>query len=514
MNIKTLFRGTAIVSLMVFLAKLISFFSETSLAFALGNGREADIYYSIVSIQQIIYPMISIGVWKIFLPEYKKKIVLKKENESNDLANRIITFFLIVSIGFVIILFLFSKQVTTVIVPGFSKDLKIDVSNFLILTSPMYLFLGISTIYSAMLQARNKFFASQLREIVVQVPVIIASLFLYKKYGLFSLGVALIFGSFLRYIIELPFVDWNYNYKINNNFKDNDFLIFIKRLPSALLTASFTQIHTLIDKMIASLLPSGSISCLNYGSKVTTLILGLFSQAINTAIYPTVASLSAKKEIEKLSTLINLTMTVICFFVIPISFGCIAYNNEIIYILFGRGAFTKNAVDLTGYILAGYSIGLVFNAMLTTTNDILYCNGKVSKTTEISMFSCFLTLITDVIVVKILGAPGLALATSVSNIFTFFIALKCVEKEVGIKVFRINSDFLKIVIASFIAVAMSKISYNLIDLDSIIVKLFLTTLIAIVLYIIIIIILKSKIIIIIKSIIKGEKNEFNKRNKN
>ena len=96
MNIKTLFRGTAIVSLMVFLAKLISFFSETSLAFALGNGREADIYYSIVSIQQIIYPMISIGVWKIFLPEYKKKIVLKKENESNDLANRIITFFLIV----------------------------------------------------------------------------------------------------------------------------------------------------------------------------------------------------------------------------------------------------------------------------------------------------------------------------------------------------------------------------------------------------------------------------------
>ena len=61
---------------------------------------------------------------------------------------------------------------------------------------------------------------------------------------------------------------------------------------------------------------------------------------------------------------------------------------------------------------------------------------------------------------------------------------------------------------------MSKISYNLIDLDSIIVKLFLTTLIAIVLYIIIIIILKSKIIIIIKSIIKGEKNEFNKRNKN
>lgn len=514
MNIRKLFKGTVTVSLMIFLAKIVSFVSETTLAYSLGNSEEADIYYTIIGIQQIIYPMISIGVWKIFLPEYKKKIVLNNERAANRYSDKIITLFIFISVIFVLIIIIFSKYITAFVVPGFNPASQLKVSNFLQFTSPMYLFLCVSTIYGAMLQSRNKFFGSQIREIIVQVPTIITSIFLYDQYGLPALGASLIVGSLLRFIIEIPFVDWEYSFKPNIKFKDKDIVVFFKRLPSALLTASFTQIHSLIDKIVASGLSEGSIACLNYGVKVSTLVSGLFSQAINTAIYPTVAGLIAEKKYNELSNLIKIVINIMCFFIVPISLGCIFFNYEIIDILFARGAFQGEAIHITGLILSGYSVGLIFTSFITTINDILYCHGKINVTMKISMFSCGLTLFFDLIVVNFLGVFGLALATSIANIFTFLIAKKQLKKSLKINLIHFDKEILKIVIASIFAVAISKIFYEYITLINIVFKLIISIIVALVIYLMLMVIMKSNLIELVSCLIKGEKHGldwFNKK---
>lgn len=513
MNISKLFKGTITVSLMIFIAKIMSFISETTLAYSLGNGEEADIYYTIIGIQQIIYPMISIGVWKIFLPEYKKKIVLNKEKEANRYSDKIITLFIFISIIFVLTIMIFSKPITACVVPGFNSVRQSKVSSFLKFTSPMYLFLCVSTIYGAMLQSRNKFFGSQIREIIVQVPTIITSIFLYNQYGLPALGISLIVGSFLRFIIEIPFVDWKYKFKPNVKFKDKDILVFFKRLPSALLTASFSQIHSLIDKIVASGLSAGSIACLNYGVKVSTLVSGLFSQAINTAIYPTMAGLIAEKKYIELSNLINMVLNIMCFFIVPISFGCICFNYEIIYILFARGAFQGEAIHITGLILSGYSVGLIFTSFITTINDILYCHGKINVTMKISLFSCGVTLFFDLIVVNFLGVFGLALATSIANILTFLIAVKQLKKTLQINLIHFDKEILKIAIASIFAVTISKIFYESIMLINIIFRLVISIIIALLIYLILMFIMKSNLIKLISCLIKGEKHGFDLFNK-
>lgn len=513
MNISKIFKGTLIVSLMIFLAKIVSFISETTLAYSLGSSSEADIYYTIIGIQQIIYPMISIGVWKIFLPEYKKKLVLKKENDANQYSDKIITLFIIISIVFVILLIVFSKYVTIFVVPGFDKVSQSKVTTFLRFTSPMYLFLCVSTIYGAMLQSRNKFFGSQIREIVVQIPTIIASIFLYRKYGLYVLGLSLIVGSFLRFIIELPFVNWNYKFKPNIKFKDKDIFIFFKRLPSALLTASFTQIHSLIDKIVASGLSAGSIACLNYGVKVSTLISGLFSQAINTAVYPTIAGLIAEQNYKNLSNLINIVINIICFFIIPVSFGCIVFNYEIVNVLFARGAFQGKAIYTTGLILAGYSIGLIFTALITTINDILYCHGKANITMKISMFSCIMTLLLDLIVVNFFGVFGLALATSISSMITFFIALKFLNVCLKIKLIHFDKEIIKISFASLFSVLLSRILFYCMSSWNSIVSLCISIIIAFILYLFLMIIMKSNLIKTFICFLRGENNDFIQFNK-
>lgn len=509
MNLKNILKGTVIVSIMVFMAKLISFVTEATLAYGLGSTKEADIYYTIIGIQQIIYPMISIGVWKIFLPEYKKKLVMNKEEEANVYSNKIITMFFIITILFIICILIFSNIIINLVVPGFDKETQSQAALFLKYTSPMYLFLCNSTIYGAMLQARNKFFGSQIREIVVQIPTIIASVFFYKKFGLLALGWSLVLGSFLRYIVELPFIDWKYKYRLDFSFKNKDTVVFLKRLPSALLTASFTQIHSLIDKMVASTLSSGSIACLNYGVKVSTLITGLFSQAISTAIYPTMAGLIGQKKYKELEKLMNIVVNVITFFIIPVSIGCIIYNKEIITILFARGAFNVNAVNITGDILAGYALGLIFIALTTSINDILYCHGKANITLKISMFSCFLTLVFDLLLVGRLGVTGLAVGTSISNFLTFILASFQLKKYTGLDLIHLDIEKIKILICSILSVAISKAFFNMMNF-TLFFNLIAAVFISIIIYLLMLLIFRSRLLYILLNFIKGGNNEVNK----
>ena len=70
--------GTIIIVLIGILAKFASFILEAVLAAFLGTTYQSDAYYMVWSVHGVIYPMMSIGIWKVFLPLYKSHIAKKR----------------------------------------------------------------------------------------------------------------------------------------------------------------------------------------------------------------------------------------------------------------------------------------------------------------------------------------------------------------------------------------------------------------------------------------------------
>ena len=70
---KKIFRGAVIIIFVSALAKLSAFLSEAVNAAYLGTTGESDAYYMIAGVQQVIYPMLSIGIWNVFLPLFPWK---------------------------------------------------------------------------------------------------------------------------------------------------------------------------------------------------------------------------------------------------------------------------------------------------------------------------------------------------------------------------------------------------------------------------------------------------------
>lgn len=444
-------RGTMIILLVSILAKLASLIVESVLASKLGTTNTSDAYYMVASVQALIYPMLSIGVWKIFLPLYKERETHNNMESANTLANQVITFFTLISIVVVLLLILFSEQVVSLVAPGFDAETKELCARLVRISSPMYVFIIAAAVYASMLQSHGKFFGSQIREVASHATTIIAVVFFYSRFGIDALAYALIASGLVRLLIELPYVDWGYRYKPDFNFRSPDLKLMLKRMPSALITEGVNKLNTLVDKMMASSLAAGTVSALHYGGKLNNVFSGLISTAVSTALYPQMIALIARKKTDQLKKLIMKIFGIYNVLIIPITMACILFREELVTVVYARGSFTQDSIDITAAIFGCYCLYLLSSACNSVLSNLLYGYGNTRAPMLVSIFHLILNVILNITLMPVYGAIGLALATSLSSIFNLMLWLLLVRKHIMLDYRGLVLSFLRIAGISLVA---------------------------------------------------------------
>ena len=415
--------GTIIIIAVSVLAKLTAFIAEAINANYLGTTDQSDAYYMVSSIQQVIYPMLSIGVWKVFLPIYKDRITQGDRSGADRITNQMITFFTLVSLTAVAALMIFSPAVVSLVAPGFTGATRELCIRLVRISAPMYVFIIAAAIYASVLQCHGKFLGSQIREVVSHIPSILAVMLLYRRFGMTVLAYALIAGGLIRLLSELPFVDWGYHYRPDFHFRGKEFRLMLTRLPSALLSAGVQQINALVDKAMASTFPAGAVSGLNYGARLTHVFSGLLSTAISTAMYPQMIELISLKKKRELSRLVEKILVIFGVLMIPVSLACILFRTELVRVVFQRGAFDEHSTALTAGIFALYAISLYFVACSSVVSNLFYGSGDTKTPLIINIAHTLMNVVLNLTLSHLMGVNGLALATSLSAILTLLIRM-------------------------------------------------------------------------------------------
>lgn len=445
------FRGTVIIILVSILAKFASFISEAILAAYLGTSATSDAYYMISSVHQVVYPMLSIGVWKVFLPLYKKHITLGQQEQAKALANRCITFFTLISVAVVVLLVIFAGPVVSVIAPGFEGETRALCVTLVRIASPMFILIVASAVYAAMLQCHNKFLGSQIREVVSHIPTILAAVLLYHRFGIRIMAAALVVGGGVRLLIELPFVNWGYRYRPDCHFKNPEFKQMLLRLPAALLMEGAVKLNTLVDKAMASTLPEGTISGMNYGHKLMNVFSGLLSTAVTTALYPQMVELITLKKREELSRVVVKIINIFCLLMVPVTAASILFRTELVSVVYQRGSFNAESVSMTAGVFAFYMLGIWVIACNSVLNNVFYGNGDTRTPMFISLAALVINVGLNLLLIRFMGMNGLALATSVTSVITFLVRLFTVRKYMDLYLGSILATAWKAVLASAVA---------------------------------------------------------------
>ena len=109
---------------------------------------------------------------------------------------------------------------------------------------------------------------------------------------------------------------------------------------------------------MASQLAVGGISVLNYAPKLNRFVEGIFVASIITVMYPMIAKMAANDDLKALKVSVSESISIINVLVLPSTLGLMIFSREVIGLLFGRGAFTQEALNITGDALFYYAIGM------------------------------------------------------------------------------------------------------------------------------------------------------------
>lgn len=452
-----IFKGTVVVVLVGVIAKFAAFIEEAVMAAYLGTTYQSDAYYMVWSIHGVVYPMMSVGIWKVFLPLYKRHVAKEEIDIAYALTNKSLSFFTTISLFVVVLLIFFAPTAVSIVAPGFIGNTRILCIKLVRISAPMYIFIIASAVYASVLQSHERFLGSQIREVASHIPTILSAIFFYRMYGVEAMAFALVIAGILRLVIEIPFVNWGYRFKPDFKFNTQEFILMLKRFPSALVSAGVAQLNTLIDKAIASMLPAGSISGLNYGHKLTNVFSGLLSSAIATAMYPQMIEMIAQNKNDELGKLITKIINVFCVLMFPVTLACVLFRAELVSAVFQRGAFNENSTLLTADVFALYCLCLFTGACNTIISNVFYGNGDTKTPMYISLANLGINIMMNLILVRIWGVNGLALATSLSSISTFFIRLATVRRYVSLEKKILIITGIKVLIASVVSCMMPRI---------------------------------------------------------
>ena len=237
--------------------------------------------------------------------------------------------------------------------------------------------------------------------------------------------------------------------------------MFFLALP-LLLGASVDEVNVLIDRTMASGLAEGGVSALNYAYKLNTFVKGLFASSIVSVFYPTVAKMVAEGSKDSIKNQVSETISVIALFVVPCTIGALVFSEEIVMFLFGRGAFSSEAVAMTSQALFFYSLGMLAVAAGEVLSRTCYALQDTMTPTLCAMASVFVNIVLNAILSRYLGLGGLALASSIAGSFrAVLLVIALVRKIGGFGIRRIAVSLMKIGIVSVVMGVASLTSFRM-----------------------------------------------------
>ncbi|MCK5416459.1 murein biosynthesis integral membrane protein MurJ [Candidatus Parcubacteria bacterium] len=453
-------------------ALLVAFFSLLSrvfgvvrdaiLANSFGAGDILDVYYASFRIPDLIFNLFVLGAISAgFIPIFVK-LINNKDDEKNcdawDLVSNLINI-LILLLFFVSILgMIFSKELTSIISPGFSYDKQVLTAE---LTRIMFLspiLFGLSSIFGGILQSFKRFLIYCLAPIFYNIGIIIGIIFFVPFLGIHGLAWGVVFGAFLHMIIQFPIVfKLGYRYKAIVDFK-NIYLrkIAIMMIPRT-MSLGISQINLVVITIIATTLPTGSLTVFNFANNLQFFPIGIFGISFAIAAFPVLSSLAwdNKKLVEKFSNVFLKIM----FFIIPITVLTIALRAQIVRVILGQGKFDWEDTILTMDSLGLFAISFFAQATLPLLVRMFY----VKEDTKTPFYATLVSIIFGIGfslylpnveicnkgVCEKLGVKGLALSYSILSIMNFIIIWIMLRYKLGnLNESKIFKSIFKMIIAS------------------------------------------------------------------
>lgn len=441
-----------LLTILMFLSKIIGFLRESILSYYYGITEYADIYFISNSIPSAVFGFVAAGLVSTFIPIYSRVVHREGEDRAKDYLDNILTIVFFITLIFAALGLLYTEPLVKLFAPGFTgKTLEttytfVRISLFAILTN------GIFSILGGYHQYHDRFYVNPVAGFMMNF-VTISTIIISAKTDPILLAYGIVLSSLAQMLVVYYFAkrkgDYHYRFKIN--LKDEYLKPMLIMAVPIIIGASINQVNTVIDRRLATSISEGAVATLNYGSKISDSVYALFVTTITTVMYPALTKQAAKNDFDSLKATVTNIMNTVTLIVIPASIGMMVLSEPIVELFLGRGEFAKdpNALSLTAGVMFFYAIGNIGYGLRDVLVRTFYALQDSVTPVISGVISVVINIALNIILSRRMGVSGLALATSISALFSvlvLYISLYLKVEGMSLRKFLVSST--KIGIAS------------------------------------------------------------------
>ena len=360
-----------------------------------------------------------------------------------------------------------------------SFDMTVLLARFLF---PLLVTFGLSEYLGAILNAFRNFKLPAISLIIANICMIASLLLLSDHFSIVSLAYGTAIGFSIAFIFQFVVV---ISTKIRYN--PRAFNIGLPPIKSYIRTSlpllgatGMGQITVLISYILALNIEKGMVSALTYAGKINEITIGLFVIPFLTVLLPEFSRDQAVNDIQTLKDRIKSGAEVIAAI---IAFGIAflgVFHREIIRLIFFRGAFTLENVELTSAIFSILLAGLCFMTAILYMNFVFLSMQKTKVLALVSFTAYTVKIILMVVLAHLYGIYGLAWATTSTALFHAVFLIAAFKKYcINISVISHSHTILKIILVGVIQYALFQGMFLLLGISSVADTLLLTINIAI-----------------------------------
>lgn len=413
-------------------SKVLGFFRESLIAARFGSGIETDTYFIAQSANALFTAIITSSLATTTIPILSRIGTFEGKKGKTDYASNMLSISLLVAVTISALAWISAPLTMKVFAYGFEKE-QFDFAVFMMrLGIPAILFATLVGVFNGYLQSENRFLTSSIGAISQNFFYITFLIFGASSFGIRGLMVTSIIGMAGQLVIlVIGSIAIGFRYRAILNFKDKYVQQVFILVPPILLSVAIGDINSMIDKAMASTLVEGSISALNYASRLNTLVNSIFVSAIITVLYPLLAQGVAENDIKKVKKTTMQGVNLIIIIMIPTTIGMLILAKPIVQIVYERGFFDVTATQMTVGALIFYTLGLVPSSINGLVTRVFYSLHDTKTPMINSVIAVVVNVVVNVILIKPLAHMGLALATSISSIVSTMILLTLLRKKIG-----------------------------------------------------------------------------------
>ncbi|MEG0331786.1 MAG: murein biosynthesis integral membrane protein MurJ [Clostridium sp.] len=453
-------RATMIVMLTLLLSRLLGFVREVIVANVYGASVETDAFFAAFTIPDVMFNLLIAGALSSgFMPVFTSYLAKGEEENAWKSANSFITVSLIFILVFNVFGMMFAKYLVPIIAPGMIKvpggfDLTVKLTQIMFTAVTFTVLAGL---LRGILNSYKIFTAPAIGPVLYNVGMILGAMILgATSLGIYGMTIGVILGAFLNFIVQIPDfrrVGGNKYLKLTIDFKDPGFKRMVVLMIPAIIGLSVSQLNIVINQSIASLVGDGFISLVRYANRVMLLPLGIFAMGIATTLFPVMNTQIARNEIQDFKKTFSEGFRTIMYITIPAAAGMIVLSEPVIRLLFKSGSFTESDVQITGGILACYSIGLIGQSGVQIITRGFYAIQDTKTPVKVAFITVVLNaaLCVGLTFYTPLSIAGVSMAYSISSIVNMYLLYRGLSRKTkGLRTKEISQSFIKASIASFI----------------------------------------------------------------